>query len=78
MLPVLEEQQHASQPPQQLLAGHPPQLGQRVAAKNKQEEVKPKWLNQCLGRFAQNIYTDRFQVISESLVTSDPEFAVKI
>ena len=51
VLPLLEEQQQASQPPQQLLAGHPPQLGQRVAAKNEQEEVKNEWLNQCLGRF---------------------------
>ena len=47
VLPLLEEQQQASQPPQQLLAGHPPQLGQRVAAKNEQEEVKNEWLNQC-------------------------------
>ena len=31
VLPLLEEQQQASQPPQQLIAGHPPQLGQRVA-----------------------------------------------
>ena len=51
VLPMLEEQQQACQPPQQLLAGHPPQLGQRVTAKNKQEEMKNEWLNQCLGTF---------------------------
>ena len=40
VLPLLEEQQQDSQTPKLLLAGHPPQLGQRVAAKNEQEEVK--------------------------------------